>query len=154
DQQGSVVEVTNSSGTLVQSLAYDAWGLRRNPTTWAALASPFAGTQPTKRGYTGHEHLDNVELVHMNGRVQDPKLGLCISAAPLAQVPHYSQSRNRYAYVWNIPGSLVDPSGFQLRTPDDDWLDCIDCSGTPLPPSDPPWWFERRPYAPDPSSVP
>jgi RHS repeat-associated protein len=98
----------------VQSLAFDAWGLRRNAATWAPLASPFAGTQPTKRGYTGHEHLDNVELVHMNGRVQDPKLGLFISADPLVQAPYHSPSHNRYSYVWNNPASLVDPSGFQV----------------------------------------
>src|SRR5688572_30330010 len=53
DHQNSVVEVTNASGAIVQSLAFDAWGLRRDPATWAPLPSPFGGTQPTKRGYTG-----------------------------------------------------------------------------------------------------
>lgn len=108
-----MVEVTGATGALVQSLAFDAWGLRRNPADWAPLASPFGGTQPTKRGYTGHEHLDNVELIHMNGRVQDPKLGLFISADPFVQAPYNGQSLNRYSYVWNNPLTLVDPSGFQ-----------------------------------------
>jgi RHS repeat-associated protein len=129
DHQGSVVEVTNSSGTLVQSLAFDAWGLRRNPANWLALASPFGGTQPTKRGYTGHEHLDNVELVHMNGRVQDPKLGRFLSADPFVQAPYHSQSLDRYSYVWNNPMSLVDPSGFQGNC--DDPL--APCPITPIP---------------------
>ncbi len=53
DHQGSVVEVTNATGGLVQSLAFDAWGLRRNAATWAALANPFGGTEQTERGYTG-----------------------------------------------------------------------------------------------------
>ncbi|HEY5569057.1 MAG TPA: RHS repeat-associated core domain-containing protein [Gammaproteobacteria bacterium] len=112
DQQRSVVEVTSSTGAIVQSLAFDAWGLRRNASNWSPLATPFGGTQPTERGYTGHEHLDNVELVHMNGRVQDPVLGLFVSADPFVQAPYHSQSHNRYAYVWNNPVSLVDPSGF------------------------------------------
>jgi RHS repeat-associated protein len=112
DHQNSVVEVTSSSGTLVQSLAYDAWGLRRNAANWSALGSPFGGPQPTERGYTGHEHLDSVELIHMNGRVQDPKLGRFISADPFVQAPFNPQSLNRYSYVWNNPTSLVDPSGF------------------------------------------
>jgi RHS repeat-associated protein len=113
DHAGSVVEVTSAAGAIVQSLAYDAWGLRRGPANWAPLGSPFGGTQPTERGYTGHEHLDTVELVHMNGRVQDPKLGLFISADPFVQAPYHSQSHNRYAYVWNNPVSMIDPSGFQ-----------------------------------------
>jgi RHS repeat-associated protein len=112
DQQNSVVEVTGSTGTLVQSLAFDVWGLRRNASTWAALGSPFAGSEPTERGYTGHEHLDSVGLIHMNGRVQDPKFGRFISADPFVQAPYNAQSLDRYSYVWNNPTSYVDPSGF------------------------------------------
>jgi RHS repeat-associated protein len=115
DHQDSVVEVTSSSGALVQSLSFDAWGLRRSASTWAALASPFGGTEQTERGYTGHEHLDRVELIHMNGRVQDPVLGRFISADPFVQAPYHSQSLNRYSYVWNNPLTLVDPSGFGAR---------------------------------------
>jgi RHS repeat-associated protein len=117
DHEQSVVEVTSSTGALVQSLAFDAWGLRRNATNWSPLASPFGGPHQTKRGYTGHEHLDTVELVHMNGRVQDPKLGLFISADPFVQAPYHSQSHNRYAYVWNNPVSMIDPSGFNCDNP-------------------------------------
>jgi hypothetical protein len=58
DHQGSVVKVTNASGTVDQSLAFDAWGLRRNASDWSALGSPFAGSHETERGYTGHEHLE------------------------------------------------------------------------------------------------
>jgi YD repeat-containing protein len=47
DHQGSVVEVTNSSGAIVQSLAYDPWGLRRNAADWSPLASPFARSRPS-----------------------------------------------------------------------------------------------------------
>ena len=73
DHQGSVSEITSSSGAAVDSFAFDPWGLRRNASTWAPLANPFGGTQLTEDGYTGHEHLDPVGLIHMNGRVQDPK---------------------------------------------------------------------------------
>ena len=113
DAQGSVSEVTNASGALVDSFAFDPWGLRRNATTWAPLADPFGGTQLTEDGYTGHEHLDPVGLIHMNGRVQDPKIGRFISPDPIVQSPYYSQSHNRYSYVWNGPATLVDPSGFE-----------------------------------------
>ena len=113
-----MTKVTNDSGSVVQSLAFDAWGLRRDATDWSALGSPFAGTHETERGYTGHEHLDTVGLIHMNGRVQDPILGRFISADPLIQAPYSTQSHNRYSYVWNNPASLVNPSGFCTMIPD------------------------------------
>jgi RHS repeat-associated protein len=113
DHQGSVTKVTNAAGSVIQSLAFDAWGLRRDATNWSALGSPFAGTHEMERGYTGHEHLDTVGLIHMNGRVQDPVLGRFISADPFIQAPYFTQSHNRYSYVWNNPTSLVDPSGFE-----------------------------------------
>lgn len=49
----------------------------------------------------------------MNGRVYDPILGRFISADPIVQAPNFSQSYNRYAYVWNNPVSMIDPSGFE-----------------------------------------
>ncbi len=117
DHQGSVVKVTDASGAAIDTLAFDAWGLRRNASTWAPLGSPFGGTQLTERGYTGHEHLDTVGLIHMNGRVQDPKIGRFLSPDPLVQAPYHTQSHNRYSYVWNNPVTLIDPSGFQTRGP-------------------------------------
>jgi hypothetical protein len=53
----------------------------------------------------------------MNGRVQDPRFGFFISPDPLVQAPYLSQSYNRYAYVWNNPATLQDPSGFQTQSP-------------------------------------
>ena len=63
-------------------------------------------------GYTGHEHLDEVGLVHMNGRIYDPASGRFLQAAPIVQSPGNSQSYNRYSYVMNNPLSLTDPSGY------------------------------------------
>jgi RHS repeat-associated protein len=71
----------------------------------------------TRDSYTGHEHLDNLELIHMNGRVYDPHIGRFISADPYVPAPYFGQSLNRYAYVWNNPLSLVDPSGFEPQPP-------------------------------------
>ena len=57
----------------------------------------------TARGFTDHEHLDSVGLIHMNGRVYDPELGRFMSADPFVQAPYNSQSYNRYSYVFNNP---------------------------------------------------
>ena len=53
----------------------------------------------TRRGFTDHEHLDNVEFIHMNGRVYDYNLGRFMSVDPLIQSPTNSQSINPYSYI-------------------------------------------------------
>lgn len=103
-----------AAGNALVNESFDAFGMRRS-SNWIDPVSPGDLTAiggSTRRGYTGHEHLDNLGLVNMNGRVQDPRLGRFLSADPLIQAPDYSQSLNRYSYVWNNPLSLTDPSGF------------------------------------------
>jgi hypothetical protein len=50
-------------------MRYDAYGKRRDPDTWANddLDGKFGESQWLARGYTGHQHLDVVRLIHMNG---------------------------------------------------------------------------------------
>jgi RHS repeat-associated protein len=67
--------------------------------------------------------IDNLTLTHMNGRVHDQTIGRFVSADPFVQAPHYSQSLNRYAYVWNNPLALTDPSGFDASV--DDVMRCV-----------------------------
>lgn len=54
-------------------------------------------------GFTGHEHLDQFELINMNGRVYDPALGRFFSPDPIIQAPANSQNYNRYSYGLNKP---------------------------------------------------
>jgi RHS repeat-associated protein len=116
DHLGSVSVVTNETGGVVQRLSYDAFGRRRNSNgTDGAITTAF------DRGYTGHEMLDNVGLVHMNGRVYNPITGQFVSADPIIQAPGNLQSYNRYAYVINNPLSLTDPSGYSWLS--DRWHD-------------------------------
>ena len=113
DHLGSLQTITGDNGTVVEVLAFDAWGLRRNAQTWGpATAVP---TPTLDRGFTGHEHLDEVSLIHMNGRVYDPVIGRFLSADPFVQAPEDTQSLNRYSYALNNPLSLTDPSGYFLR---------------------------------------
>jgi RHS repeat-associated protein len=66
----------------------------------------------TPRGFTDHEHVDNLGVIHMNGRVYDPVLGRFLSPDPVVQAPYDAQSWNRYSYVRNNPLRYTDPSGF------------------------------------------
>ena len=66
----------------------------------------------TEHGFTGHEHLDETYLIHMNGRVYDYKLGRFLSVDPIISNPANSQSINPYSYIGNNPLSGVDPTGY------------------------------------------
>src|SRR5262249_24933262 len=66
----------------------------------------------TTRGFTGHEHLDETFLLHMNGRVYDYRLGRFLSGDPIISNPGSNQSINPYSYIGNNPLSGVDPTGY------------------------------------------
>ncbi len=68
----------------------------------------------TTRGFTGHEHIDAANIVHMNGRLYDPALGRMLSADPIVQEPLNAQNLNRYTYVLNNPLSFTDPTGLSF----------------------------------------
>ncbi len=115
DHLGSIVAVTGEgsggSASILAEYAYDSWGKRRSSDTWLAAAVDIS-TLETDRGFTGHEMLDHLGLVHMNGRIYDSNIGRFLSADPIVQAPGDLQSYNRYSYVSNNPLSLTDPSGF------------------------------------------
>jgi RHS repeat-associated protein len=114
DHLGSTDVVTDGSGATVLRESFAAYGGRRG-STWSGAqsgADQTAVTSTTRHGFTGHEMLDNLNLVNMNGRIFDPSLGRFASADPFIQQTTNSQSLNRYSYVMNQPLTLTDPSGF------------------------------------------
>ncbi|MES1944210.1 hypothetical protein PC39_08844 [Salinisphaera sp. PC39] len=130
DHLGSIVAMTNDAGNVVERYAYDAFGKRRG-LAWDPDSSDsllFATIQITDRGFTDHEHLDHVGLIHMNGRVYDPILGRFTSADPVIQFPKSTQGFNRYTYVNNNPLSYTDPSGLFLDDLFDDLMDIVEAA--------------------------
>ncbi|WP_422139001.1 RHS repeat domain-containing protein [Endozoicomonas sp. ALC020] len=119
DHLGSIHTIMDGNAmTLLQRQSFDPFGQRRNATNWQDLLdsqlSSF-NTSYTTRGFTGHEQLDEVGLIHMNGRVYDPKLGRFLQADPFIQAAGNTQSFNRYSYVLNNPLNAVDPSGYFFK---------------------------------------
>ncbi len=117
DHLGSVEKVTDENGYVVDSYSFDAFGLRRNPNDWADTDyTPSAGQLDlTQYGFTDHEHIDSFGIIHMNGRIYDPELGRMMQADPFVQAPLYSQSFNRFSYVFNNPLTYSDPSGYMCE---------------------------------------
>lgn len=138
DHLGSVDTITDEAGAVLTRMSFDAHGNRRSAmtsqgTAWQALLG-YASSVATidgfraqhTRGFTDHEMLDNVGLVHMNGRVYDPAIGRFISVDPLFQFPTNAQSLNPYSYVLNSPLSHIDPTGYGCE---DDPSECDNNTG-------------------------
>ena len=115
DHLGSVSTITDETGAVTERLAYDPWGKRRFISSTPGLPDTLDAIvgQKTDRGYTMHEHLDEVGIIHMNGRIFDPLMARFLSADPIIQSPLDLRSFNRYSYVWNNPMRMFDPTGFE-----------------------------------------
>jgi RHS repeat-associated protein len=124
DHLGSLVATTDQAGAVTARYSYDPFGKRRTASgnydaNGALVIDWNSGSNGTDRGYTGHEHLDDVGIIHMNGRLYDTLLGRFLQVDPLIQDPLNLQNFNRYGYCYNNPMTCSDPSGqFSLR----DWV--------------------------------
>lgn len=110
DYQGSIVAISDASGQVLEKRLFDAWG---NVLVQDGAGNALNGLTLLDRGYTGHEHLQSVGLIHMNGRLYDAKLHRFLQPDNYVQDPSNTQNYNRYGYVLNNPLKYIDPSGEQ-----------------------------------------
>ncbi len=111
DNIGSITHITNASKILQAEYSYDAWGRMRNP---ANLALYAFGSDPAlllNRGYTGHEHTKEFNLINMNARLYDAIVGRMLSPDNYVQKSDDPMNFNRYTYAMNNPVRYNDPSG-------------------------------------------
>ena len=101
DNLGSILAVMDEKGDKVFEASYDAWGKQTIKLNKIGL----------QRGYTGHEMLNDFDIINMNGRLYDPVLGRFLSPDNFVQMPDNAQSYNRYSYCLNNPLKYTDPSG-------------------------------------------
>ena len=101
DNLGSILSVMDENGAKVFDASYDAWGKQTVTLNSIGL----------HRGYTGHEMLNEFDIINMNGRLYDPVLGRFFSPDNYVQMPDNSQNFNRYSYCLNNPLKYSDPSG-------------------------------------------
>ena len=112
DHLGSPHVITDENKEVQARYYYDVWGHRyfvnkengnelsgQNDLSWM------------QRGVTGHEHIKELDLINMNGRMFDPLLGRFLSPDPYVQSPDRTKNFNRYAYAMNNPLVFEDPNG-------------------------------------------
>ena len=105
DVLGSVDTITDGDGNTLAQFDYMPFGERRTSEGDAVLS----------RGFSGHEHIEFANLIHMKGRIYDPQIGRFISPDPHIPAPLASQAYNNYSYVMNNPLRHNDPSGFFFK---------------------------------------
>jgi RHS repeat-associated protein len=93
DRLGSPIALTNETGGIREKLEYDVWGKRRDTLDNESTPDTLDG-KTDNRGFTGHEMLEQLDLVHMNGRVFNPLVGRFLSADGLVNDPINGQSLN------------------------------------------------------------
>lgn len=93
----SVTSISNSTGAVAQTYAYDSFG---KPTaSTGTLSNPFQ--------YTGREFDAETGIYYYRARYFDPSAGRFLSEDAL----RFQAEANFYRYVWNSPVGWIDPSG-------------------------------------------
>ena len=109
DYLGSIVMLTDEDGNIAERRHFDPWG---QPIKIAdGAGNTLDKLTLLDRGFTGHEHLQTVGLIHMNGRLYDPALHRFLQPDNFVQDPFNTQNFNRYGYCLNNPLVYVDENG-------------------------------------------
>jgi RHS repeat-associated protein len=115
DSLGSTTAITDANGSVIERFSYEPYGKRRQLSGSPDVNSTIVGAN-TDRGFTNHEHLEELQLVHMNGRIYDPAVAVFITADPTITDGNNLQSYNRYGYLYRNPLIGTDPTGFAVRS--------------------------------------
>jgi len=109
DGLGSVTELLNGQGDLLERYTYDAFGL---PTILAPDDTVRLTSSVGNRFlFTGREWDPLPELYHYRARYYEPWIGRFYQRDPFPGVVALPSSLHPYTYVLNNPVNLVDPYG-------------------------------------------
>jgi RHS repeat-associated protein len=104
DHLGSVVAVTDGTGTLISEQRYLPFG---------GVRTDVGSITQTDFGYTGQRQLD-MGLMDYKARFFSPSLGRFIQPDTIIPNPSDPQTWNRYSYALNNPIRYSDPSGHSV----------------------------------------
>ncbi|MBU4488543.1 MAG: hypothetical protein KKI13_05705 [Candidatus Omnitrophica bacterium] len=99
DSLGSVVNLTNSSATVVESYSYDIYG---KPAGASTIGNPYM--------FTGRNYDAETGLYYYRARYYDTRLGRFLQADPIK----YLGGINVYSYCKDNPINWIDPFGLEV----------------------------------------
>lgn len=114
DGLGTVVALTDASGSVVARYHYDAWGNYREPAELDASANRF--------GFTGYLFDSETQLYFAKARYYDPVIGRFTTQDSFLGELNDPPSLHRYFYANANPLRYVDPSGFAPEDAASNWV--------------------------------
>ena len=99
DRMGTVRDIVDANGALIDTITYDSFGNILSET------NPLAGD---RFKFTGREWFDQIGLYYYRARFYDPRIGKFTSQDPLRFA---AGDTNLYRYVFNAPTEFTDPYG-------------------------------------------
>ncbi len=118
DALGSVRQVVNAAGTVIQARNYEPFGKQLSA----------AGNPLTKYAFTG-EWQDPTGQIYLRARYYDPATGRFLSKDPFRGIILIPLTLNPYPYALDNPLNILDPTGKRGT--------CLDCGPGNLEPTPP-----------------
>ncbi len=105
DRLGSVRDIANTSGAVIDHIAYDAYG---------KVVSESSPANGDRFKFTGREYDPVTGLQYNRARYYDAAIGRWTQEDPIGFA---AGDANLYRYVGNGPTNAVDPSGLMIAAP-------------------------------------
>ena len=105
--QGDITGIVDTSGTVVVSYTYDAWG--KLLSTTGSLAATLGADNPLR--YRGYVYDTETGLYYLTSRYYNPSWGRFINADGYASTGQGFVGNNMFAYCLNNPVNMIDVDG-------------------------------------------
>jgi RHS repeat-associated protein len=106
--QGDIIGLFDKTGTQVVSYIYDSWGKIISVT--GRMAASVGERNPYR--YRGYRYDTETNLYYLNSRYYTPEWGRFINADAIGGKVGTLLSHNVFAYCFNNPVNMEDPSGY------------------------------------------